>query len=154
MYKVFIDTNILVYAADTSEPSKQAKSRGKIRDLSLNRNGVVSTQVLQEFYVTGVKKLGLDPINAKSIVHGLRNFETVTVDVALIEEAIDCSVLNRLSFWDALIIVSAEKAKCEVLWTEDLNRGQVIRGVKVVNPFLEGEEKVHEALVGSKGYRA
>ena len=52
-----------------------------------------------------------------------------------LREAIDCSIINRLSFWDALIVVSAESARCEILWTEDLNHGQVIRGVHIENPL-------------------
>lgn len=144
MSKIFVDTNILVYAADGSEPMKQKTSRMLLKALRNEQSGVISTQVLQEFYVTAVKKLGIDSITTKSIVHALRNFETVVVDEDLIEEAIDCSVLNRLSFWDSLVVVSAEKAHCHVLWTEDLNHGQVIRGVRIENPFRNMTGEVHE----------
>jgi predicted nucleic acid-binding protein len=59
----------------------------------------------------------------------------VVVSPTLIKDAIDCSIINRLSFWDALIVVSAESAQCEILWTEDLNHGQIIRGVRIENPL-------------------
>lgn len=144
MSKIFVDTNILIYAMDASDPGKRQKSRTLLRTLVNERVGVVSTQILQEFYVASVKKLGIDPILAKSIIHALRNFETVVVDTALIEEAVDCSILNRLYFWDALIVVSAEKAHCQLLWTEDLNHGQIIRGVKIENPFRHFVAEVHE----------
>ncbi len=113
---------------------------------------MISTQVLQEFYVVAVRKLGIDPIMGKNLIHAMRHYETVVVDEALIEEAVDCSILNRLSFWDALVIVSAEKAHCQFLWTEDLNHGQIIRGVKIENPFRDPAGEVHEPPVGSYGH--
>jgi predicted nucleic acid-binding protein len=62
-------------------------------------------------------------------------FETIVVSPTLIKDAIDCAIINRLSFWDALIVVSAESARCEIVWTEDLNHGQIIRGVRIENPL-------------------
>lgn len=155
MSKIFIDTNILVYAADMSEPLKSKQSRVIIKTLQNNQVGVISTQILQEFYVAATKKLRIDPLIAKSIIHNMRNLEIVAVDAELIEEAVDCSVLNRLSFWDALVVVSAEKANCQTLWTEDLNHGQTIRGVKIENPYLETNKpergsigELHERIQG------
>ena len=80
-------------------------------------------------------KLGADPLLIKDILRSLERFETVVVSPMLIKEAIDCAIINRLSFWDALIIVCAESARCDTLWTEDLNHGQVIRGVRIENPL-------------------
>ena len=97
--------------------------------------GVISTQVMQEFYVAATSKLGADPLLTKDILRSLERFETVVVSPTLIKDAIDCSIINRLSFWDALIVVSAESAQCEILWTEDLNHGQIIRGVRIENPL-------------------
>lgn len=136
MSKVFIDTNILVYSCDEYAREKREHCRNLLRSLKNGDVGVISTQVLQEFYVISLKKLGIDPIYAKAIMHSFRNYEVVTVDPDLIEEAVDCSLLNRISFWDALIVVSAEKAHCERLLTEDLSHGQIIRGVRVENPFI------------------
>jgi predicted nucleic acid-binding protein len=107
-----------------------------LKGIALERNGVISTQVLQEFYVASTRKLGTDPLIAKDILRTLERFETVVISPMLIREAVDCSILNHLSFWDALIIVAAESAHCETLWTEDLNHGQIIRGVRIENPLL------------------
>ena len=135
MSKVFGDTNILVYSMDVHELARMKKSRAMLKRLKKEMYGVISTQVLQEFYVTATKKLLADPIIVKDIIRSFENFEVVTITPAIIEDAIDCSILNRISFWDALIVSAAEWAKCAVLWTEDLNPGQVIRGVKIENPF-------------------
>jgi len=133
--KVFIDTNILVYAMDTFDKAKQKRCRDLLRGVEGNLRGVVSTQVLQEFYVTATRKLGTDPLLVKDLLHAFERFEIVIVSPEIIMEAIDSSILNRLSFWDALIVAAAESARCERIWTEDLNHGQIIRGVRVENPF-------------------
>jgi predicted nucleic acid-binding protein len=135
MSKVFLDTNILVYSLDQSNPEKRRKCRGIIRSLTGESSGVISTLVMQEFYVAATVKLGAEPLLIKDILRSLERFETVVVTPILIKEAIDCSIINRLSFWDALIVVSAESANCETLWTEDMNEGQIIRGVCIENPL-------------------
>lgn len=136
MSKVFVDTNILVYSMDKHDLQKMKKSRSILKKLKEKMHGVISTQVLQEFYVVATKKLKADPIKVKDIIRSFENLEIITITPAIIEDAIDCSILNMISFWDALIVSAAESAKCSQLWTEDLNTGQVIRGVKVVNPFI------------------
>lgn len=108
-------------------------ARRLLRDVA--RTGVVSIQVLQEFYVVATRKLGVAPPLAKSVLHSLRHFETVTVAADLIEQAADCSAVHQLSFWDALVMVAAESARGSERWTENLNPGQVVRGVNVANPF-------------------
>lgn len=135
MSKVFLDTNILVYSLDQSDPAKRDKCRGHIRNLTKENNAVISTQVMQEFYVAATKKLNADPLLIKDIIASLERIEAVVVTPTLIKEAIDCAIINRLSFWDALIITAAESAQCNMLLTEDLNDGQIIRNVRIVNPF-------------------
>jgi predicted nucleic acid-binding protein len=135
MSKVFLDTNIFVYSLDQSDSSKRKKCRNLIKSLIDENSGVISTQVLQELYVAATAKLGADALLVKDIIRSLERLETVVVSPMLIKEAIDCSLINRLSFWDALIVVTAESAHCEILWTEDLNHGQVIRGVRIENPL-------------------
>ena len=136
MSKIFFDTNILIYAMDQADQDKKVKARYLLRSIvDEGRIGVISTQVLQEFYVASTRKLNLDPLQAKAIMQTLEELEIVTVNPYLIQEAIDCSIINRLSFWDALIIIAAESANCEKVWTEDLNDGQMIRGVMIENPF-------------------
>jgi predicted nucleic acid-binding protein len=135
MSKTFIDTNIFIYSMDIHDLHKMEISRSLLKKQGKELQGVISTQVLQEFYVTATKKLKSDPIIVKDIIRSFENFEIVTISPTIIRDAIDCSVLNMISFWDALIISAAEFAKCTQLWTEDLNPGQLIRGVKIINPF-------------------
>lgn len=135
MSKVFIDTNILVYAMDAFDTAKQKRCRDLLRSLNSDVRGVISTQVMQEFYVTATKKLGADPLVVKDLLNAFERFDTAIVTPEIVKDAIDCSILNRLSLWDALIVVTAESARCEKIWTEDLNDGQIIRGVRVENPL-------------------
>ena len=135
MSKVFVDTNILVYCMDESDKKRKARCRTLVEALVGDLYGVLSTQVLQEFYVAATKKLGADPLAVKDILHSFRRFETVVITPEIIKDAIDCSLINRLSFWDSLIVVAAESARCEKIWTQDLNDGQIIRGVRIENPL-------------------
>jgi predicted nucleic acid-binding protein len=136
MSKVFLDTNILVYAVDGGRPEKRQSAMAAIQRLKEGPDtAVTSTQVLQEFYVTVTKKLGVEPLTAKDMLGTLRRMEVVIVDPDLIADAVDCSILNRLSFWDALIVAAAARAKCQTLWSEDLNSGQAILGVRVQSPL-------------------
>jgi predicted nucleic acid-binding protein len=133
--KVFFDTNILVYQMDKRDADKRDACRDLVRGAVAQGDAVISTQVLQEFYVVATLKLGVDPILAKSIVHTFENMEVVTVGRDHINDAIDASLQYRLSFWDALIVVAAESARCEQLYSEDFSEGRVIRNVRIVNPF-------------------
>ena len=135
MSKAFLDTNVLVYQLDPRAPEKQVAARELVRDLAGQGDAVVSTQILQEFYVVSTGKLGVDPLLAKGILHTLKNMEIVTVDADLIDEAVDAGLQYQLSFWDSLVVVSAEAARCATLYSEDMNDGQVVRGVTIVNPF-------------------
>lgn len=135
MSKVFLDTNILVYALDQDDPKKQNACRTILKQLQNENRVVISTQIMQEFFVVATQKLGVNPLKAKSILQTLENLEVVAVSPALIYEAIDCSSANQISFWDALVIVCAESTRCALVLSEDLNDGQVIRGVKVQSPF-------------------
>lgn len=137
MSKIFIDTNILIYSLDKHDPEKQKRARELLKKAAMEHSGVISTQVLQEFYVAATRKLGVDPILAKEMVHAFNNYETVLITTEMIKDAIDCSVLQRISFWDSLILIAGEKALCEMVWTEDLNNGQIIKGIKIINPFID-----------------
>ena len=133
--RVFIDSNVLAYAQDAASPAKQRASREVISALAGSRDGVISTQVLQEFYVTATRKLGVPPLVAKGVLKTFAVFEIVQVSPVLIQEAVDCSILNQLSFWDALILAAAASAGCSTVYSEDLNPGQSILGVTVKNPL-------------------
>jgi len=134
--KIFIDTNLLVYALDRKDAGKRQKARKILKKIVDAHSPVISTQVIKEFYVVATSKFNADPIRIKNIVHHLHKMEIVNNDLSLIEQAIDISILSQLSFWDALIIASAEKANCAFVFSEDLNTGQTYRGVVVVNPFI------------------
>ncbi len=132
----FIDTNVLVYAFDKSAGDKQVKARSLVADCIKNRNGFLSTQVLQEFYVVATRKLNIIPEIAKSIITSLDALETVTITSAIILDAIDTQLRWNLSFWDALILQTAKVSNCTILYTEDLNHEQLYGNVQVFNPFL------------------
>jgi predicted nucleic acid-binding protein len=134
--RAFLDTNILIYAHDAGVLDKQRKSRELIAQLADSGDGVISTQVLQEFYVAATRKLGVAPIAAKGVLKTFSVFEIVQVSTKLIHEAVDCSILNQLSFWDSLILAAASSAGCSTVLSEDLSSDQIILGVKVRNPFV------------------
>lgn len=135
----FVDTNILVYAHDTSAGDKHIQAKALLQDLWNSGHGCLSIQVLQEFYVTVVQKVArpLNPEMASRIVSDLSQWRLHVPEVNDVLEAIDIHQRNRLSFWDALIVCSAKKLGCTVLLTEDLNSGQFYEGVKTKNPFTE-----------------
>ena len=137
MSKVFLDTNVLVYASDRDEPEKRRRARALLRATADEGNGVISTQVVQEFFVTATRKLAIDPLRAKAIVATLRRMELIEVTLEDISQAIDGVVLWQVAFWDALILSAAGRASCSVVYSEDLNAGQRYGGVEVKNPFAE-----------------
>lgn len=135
----FVDTNILVYGFDRSASEKSDRARGLMTELWKSGHGCVSTQVLQEFYVTVVKKVTrpLAPTIAAQVILDLSRWATHVIGVEDILAAIEIHQKHGLSFWDALIIQSAKFLGCEVLWTQDLNTGQIYEGIRVMNPFSE-----------------
>jgi len=137
--KVFLDTNILVYQLDKRYPERQRVSRALVREAALKGEAVVSTQVLQEFYVVATTMLKIAPTLAKAIMNRLSNMEVVTVTTELISQAADINIQSPVSFWDALIVSTAASANCEKLWTEDMKDGQSISGVRVRNPFVKSK---------------
>ena len=134
----FVDTNILVYAHDASAGEKHIKAKKLITDLWNSREGCLSIQVLQELYVTLTKKVAypLKPEIAADIINHLGQWVIHTPDVDNILKAIDIQQQFNLSFWDAMIVCSAKSTNCDILWSEDLNTGQIYEGVKVINPFV------------------
>jgi predicted nucleic acid-binding protein len=135
MSKIFFDTNILIYTLDRFDPEKRLRCREILKTTIDRHHCVISTQVMQEFYAASTQKLGVDPLIAKGILRSFENMEVVVVTPEIIYTAIDCGVLNRIAFWDALIVSTAEAANCEQLFTEDMNTGQMIRGIRIVNPL-------------------
>ena len=134
--RVFLDTNIFIYAHDAGSLDKQSKSREIIARLADAGDGVISTQVMQEFFVAATRKLGVEPLAAKGVLKTFSVFEVVQISSTLIHEAVDCSILNQLSFWDSLILAAAASAGCSTVFSEDLASGQTILGVRVQNPLV------------------
>lgn len=132
----FLDTNVLVYSDDPRDRVKQAKALALIKDHLRCRTGVVSLQVLQEYFVSATGKLKLDAELAKRKVEVFARFYVAAPTVSDILAAIDLHRLDKISFWDALIVRAACKSGCRILLTEDLQHGRVINGVTIVNPFL------------------
>jgi predicted nucleic acid-binding protein len=131
----FFDTNILVYADDDDSPAKQRVARDLWLEHRRAGTGVVSLQVLQEYFVTVTRKLKLDPRSARRKVELLSEFDVATPEVADILAAIDLHRLHAFSFWDALVVRAAKQAGCRVLLSEDFQSGHEIDGLRVVNPF-------------------
>jgi predicted nucleic acid-binding protein len=132
----FLDTNVLVYADDLDAGDKRERAQTVLAGILAAGDGVLSTQVLQEFFSISTRKLGVDPTIARRKVELLAEMDLVRIDLDLILAAIDLSRLHSFSFWDALIVRAASTAGCGVLLTEDLQHGQVVDGVRIENPFL------------------
>jgi len=134
--RTFFDTNVLIYSDDAANSAKQARALDLIEVHRLSRTGVVSIQVLGEYFSVATRKLGLDPSFARSKVEVWARFQVVAPKAEDVLAAIDLHRLNGISYWDALIVRCAKEAGCSVLLSEDLQHGQVIDGVRIVNPFL------------------
>lgn len=132
---VFFDTNILLYADDADAGAKTGTARDLLRHAMSTRTGVVSTQVLQEFYVNARRKLHLDGAAARARVEVYLGFDVVTITPALLLAAVDLNRLDSVSFWDALVVRAAEQAGCDTLYSEDLQAGRRFGALRVVNPF-------------------
>ena len=135
--RVFLDTNLLVYADDADAGDKQRAARKQIRSAIVERTGVISTQVLQEYFSVATRKLGISPAAARRRVELLSVLDVVRIEVTTILAAIDLHRLHSLSFWDALVVRAASLAGCTRLLTEDLQTGSTIDGVRIENPFAE-----------------
>jgi predicted nucleic acid-binding protein len=135
----FVDTNILVYAYDESAGAKYSKARALLVELLRSREGCLSMQVLQELFVSLTRKIRdpLDPAEAARRVRYLSEWTLHTPDRSDLFSAMDLHRELHISFWDAMLIQSARRLGCRLLWTEDLSNGSSYAGVTARNPFLE-----------------
>jgi len=131
----FFDTNVLIYADDKASTAKQRRAIDLIAEHRRARTGVVSLQVLQEYFVTATCKLRVDAATARRKVELLSEFDVATPDIADVLAAIDLHRLHALNFWDALVIRSAKQSGCRVLFSEDMQAASEIDGVRIENPF-------------------
>lgn len=133
----FVDTNVLVYAHDTSETRRQPIARALLDELWTSRTGLLSTQILQEFYVVATRKFH-PPMSrraAREIVALYAIWPIVQIDVTLILTASELEERHKLSFWDALVVEAARVGGAARLVTEDLQDGRLIGGVRIEDPF-------------------
>ena len=134
--RAFLDTNVLVYAIDRSEPAKHEIAQEVI--VRRADDLVVSAQVLSELYAVITRKFrdSITPEQAASFVNRISDLPVVAIDADLVRDAITLSRDAQLSYWDGLILAAARLAACDVLLTEDLSHGSTIGGVRIENPFL------------------
>ena len=137
--KVFVDTNVLIYAFDRSAGAKHELGSEIVMGLWDSGFGVTSTQVLQEFFVNVTRKIPkpMEGRLAKQIISDLLKWDIVINDGDSILDAVDIHLRYGYSFWDALIIEAALQAGASFLLTEDLSHGQTLRGLTIRNPFLD-----------------
>jgi len=132
----FFDTNVLVYTDDKATPTKRRKALALVTEHRRSGTGVISMQVLQEYFVAVTRKLDLDVRIARRKVELLAEFDVFSPDVGDILAAVDLHRLHNFSFWDALIIRAANQTGCKVLFSEDLQTAREVGGLRVVNPFI------------------
>jgi predicted nucleic acid-binding protein len=136
--KVFVDTNILVYAYDRGAGNRHEKALSLIEQLWRDGSGILSTQVLQEFYVN-VRRKAQHPVTveqARVLISDYLAWDPVVNDGAIIMQAIDIKRRYQLSFWDSLIVAAAQKCGASIIYSEDFNHGQMFGSVEVLNPFI------------------
>ncbi len=141
---VFVDTNVLVYSRDASEPKKQPAATAWRKELWRRNSGRLSVQVLSELYVTVTRKLvpGMTRDAAQAEIRDLAHWKPVSMSPHLLDAAFAAEKEHQLSFWDALIVAAAQEAGCRYLLSEDFNAGQDYGGVVAVNPFETAPEKL------------
>lgn len=131
----FIDTNVLVYTDDKDYPDKQRTALALVGRCRREKKGVVSGQILQEYFSVATRKLKVPVETARRKIEFFARFQVVLVSVEDVLAAIDLHRLNGFSFWDALVIRAALRSGCSVLYSEDLQAGQRFEGIEIVNPF-------------------
>jgi predicted nucleic acid-binding protein len=133
----FVDTNVLVYAFDKTSSPKKLVAQRLMKELMKEDRLRVSTQVLQELFVTITRKVipRCSSEEALAVLDDLTAWPLMVVDYSAIRAATGLADQAKLSFWDALIVVAAARTGAAVLYTEDLNDGQEILGVRISNPF-------------------
>jgi len=134
---VFVDTNVLVYAIDLTAGDRHVAARWWMETLWRQRSGQLSVQVLQEFYAVVTRKLkpGLSPVEAQLEIRAFLPWSPIEITPGIMERAWHVEARYQLSWWDALIVASAQSAGCRTLLTEDLQHGQNFDGLVVQSPF-------------------
>lgn len=136
--KVFLDTNILIYAHDIDAGKKHDVALSILKTIWEEETGIISTQVIQEFYVNVTRKIPnpITPVQARGIILNYFSWQVEPVEPHTILSASEIEEKHILSFWDSLIIATASQSEADKILTEDLNHGHTIEGVLIENPFL------------------
>jgi predicted nucleic acid-binding protein len=134
---IFLDTNILVYAYDLDEKLKHQIAKDILADCWNNRSGALSTQVLQEFYVTLTRKLPkkLPVHESREIIRELMSWSIYQITPVDIVKASELEEKYGYTFWDSLIIAAAQNTNAEILYSEDMQDGQQLDNLRIINPF-------------------
>lgn len=133
----FVDANVLVCAFDTSAGAKRKAAVQLLARLWNTGTGCLSVQVLQEFFVTVTRKVA-QPLSIDDAAERVRELATWKVFAPTADDVLAAIALHKqakISFWDAMVVEAAAQTGCDALWTEDLSDGQLVRGVRVRNPF-------------------
>jgi predicted nucleic acid-binding protein len=135
--KIFVDTNILIYAHDLDAGSKHETAADLLRQLWESETGILSTQVIQEFYVNVTRKIPhpLSPAKARRLIENYFAWPVIVNGTEAIRRATEIEEQYRISFWDSLIIAAAVEGRADQILTEDLKAGETIEGIQIVNPF-------------------
>jgi predicted nucleic acid-binding protein len=133
--KAFFDTNVLLYMYGNADVDKRTRAKELYQRYTASRRMLLSTQVVQEFYAVGRRKLGIPRSQLQDATAALLDFPLVTIGPSHILSAMQTEERYGISFWDALILAAAESGGAEVLYTEDLSDGQQYGTVLVRNPF-------------------
>lgn len=149
----FVDANVLIYRRDSSEPVKQQQATAWIDFLWHSKQGCLSVQVLNEFYVIVTRKLkpGMDIEAARADVRALMMWQPIAIDTLVVEKAWIIQDRFLFSWWDSLIIAAAQVAECRYLLTEDLQDAQELDGVIVVNPFIHTPQDIFPGINTNNG---
>jgi predicted nucleic acid-binding protein len=133
--RCFIDTNVLVYADSGDEPVKQRIALTLLNQLRLNQKGVLSTQVLTEYCNVALNKLKLPHADIREQMQFWQQYEVVQITPDIIHAGLDLHQTRSIGYFDALIVAAAKTSGCTVLYSEDMNAGEMVNGVRIVNPF-------------------
>lgn len=133
--RVFIDTNVIVYANDRRDPAKQQRAMAVVAEHMRSGTAVVSTQVLQEYANVALTQLKQEDAVVLRILRLLESLKVVSMSAALVRRAVEIRKVYDVGFWDACIIGAAEEADCDSILSEDFNADQYYGGIVVVNPF-------------------
>lgn len=135
----FVDTNILIYAYDRTAGDKHRLASALLANLWQSRRGCISVQVLQEFYVAGIGMASRQTSDLRSVLRDLSEWQVHTPNASDVLDAVELHERMQISFWDAMILHSALSLGCRIVWSEDLNPGQLYGGVRLLNPFQSGD---------------